>query len=121
MFMMHFMSASNTFCIPIISVSKEFKPLLDKNVVNCTISNSVSQNTKCNWQTVPNIFITPQIKTNHANNNIKNKKGIVAFQPTFMIFFVMVFMQVPQKTMHYIFMRKPSHKFHDGKSAEKNK
>jgi hypothetical protein len=36
------------------------------------------------------------------------------------IFFVMVFVPYPQKTMHDIFVAKPCHKFHSSESQQKN-
>ena len=35
--------------------------------------------------------------------------------------FVMVFVQVPEKTMHYIFVRKPCNGFHDDEHSDCNK
>jgi hypothetical protein len=38
-----------------------------------------------------------------------------------MVFFVVIFMQHPQKTVHDVFVTKPGYAFHKNKSGQKNK
>jgi hypothetical protein len=52
--------------------------------------------------------------------SIENKKSIISFKPRIMIFFVMVGMQAPKKTVHDVFMTEPSHKFHKEKCNKKD-
>src|SRR5690606_921389 len=121
MFVVYFMCSSNAFCIPVICISEYFKALVYKNIVYHKIGNSINKNTNAYRQTIPNIFIFPQIKEHNAHNSIKKEKSIIALKPTVVVFFMMIFMKRPQKAMHDVLMRKPSHKFHKTKSADKNK
>jgi hypothetical protein len=54
-----------------------------------------------------------------AWNGENQKEGIIFLEyvPTG---FMMVLVQVPQKTVHYIFVGSPGNGFHDGESAEGN-
>jgi hypothetical protein len=52
-------------------------------------------------------------------NREYDDENIIEFPP--MIgFLMMIFMEFPQKTMHDVFVTKPSHKFHHAKSNNKN-
>jgi hypothetical protein len=52
----------------------------------------------------------------HTGDGKDDKKRIIFFEKTG-LHLVMIFMQVPKKTMHYILMGKPGHSFHGNKSA----
>jgi hypothetical protein len=61
-----------------------------------------------------------QPKESNANGSVEQKKGIVSFKPGIVVLFVVIFVKRPEETMHNIFVGKPGHEFHEGKSSEKN-
>ena len=83
--------------------------------IRCTVCHY----SKSNWQAIPKSFITPKVETAHTNYGIENKEKIVSFKPTIMIFMMMVFVYTPKEAMHYVFMSKPCHKFHNKKCNKK--
>lgn len=113
--MVDFMGASYSACVKIICVTKHFKTLVNKNIVDKKISNAIGENPKSYRQTSPKTEITPPNKTTDANKSIKNEKVIISLPPATVIFVVMVFMQFPKKPVHNVFMGEPRHKFHDRK------
>jgi hypothetical protein len=62
----------------------------------------------------------PQQKKSDADHGVESEKPIIPLKPTVVIFLVMVGVQVPQKSVHDVFMTKPRHKFHDAKSRDEN-
>jgi hypothetical protein len=118
---MYFMGSSHPSGIPIIGISEQLEALVYKNIVYQKVSNSVGQNSKPQWPAIPKRGIVAQIKEYHAHHGIENEESIVPLKPRVVVFFVMVFMKAPQKTMHHIFMRKPSHKLHKAECGQENK
>ena len=95
MFVMNFVRTSQPFCVPIIGVSKKFEALVNKNIMHHKIGSAIGHNSQAYGKSCPKAFVTPKIKTGHTHNGIKNKKGIIAFKPAFVILMVVVFMQAP--------------------------
>jgi hypothetical protein len=95
MFVMHFVRPSNPSSVPIISISKQFESLVNKNIMYQKIGQAVQENTQCDWESRPKVIFTPKNHESCAYKGIKNKKEVVAFKPRFVIFLVMVFVQVP--------------------------
>ena len=81
------------------------------------VSSAIRHNSQTDRKSCPEAFVTPKIKTSHTNDRIENKKGIIALKPAFVILVMVVFVKLPQKTMHDVFMRKPRHKFHGRKGS----
>ena len=119
-FMVHFVRPSYCFCIFTFGVSKNFEPLVNKNIVNQKVSQTISKNSNAQSQTNTQYFIFPKHKKTNTNYCINYKKSIIAFKPRIMVFFMMVFVKIPHKTMHYVFVTKPSHKFHKQKCYYEN-
>ena len=120
MFVVHFMRSSHGFRITIISISEQFKSLVDKDVVNGKISQTISENAQANCQTNFEYIILPKQKETNTYYGVKNEKGIIAFKPRIMVFFVVISVKIPQETVHNVFVAKPSHKFHNAKRDDKN-
>src|SRR5690606_8732822 len=119
--MVRFMCSSYSARVPIVCIPKHFKALVNKNIVHKKIGNAIRKNSKPNGKYRPKAKITPSYKTTDAHQGIKNKKVIVPFPPTSVVFVVMVFVQFPQKTVHNVFVGKPRHKFHNAESGDENK
>ena len=116
MFVVHFMCPSHGFGIAIIGISEPFKSLVDKDVVNQKISETVDKNPNAYGESRPKIVLPPKNYAGGTDDGVENEEQIIAFKPWFVIFLVVIFVKTPKKSMHYIFVRKPSHKFHAQKS-----
>ena len=87
---MNLMSPSYCLGIAIIRFSKDFKTLVDEDIVHQKISNAIGKNTNSYGQTSPKVELTPKNYAGSTHYGIKNKKQVIAFKPRFVIFFVMV-------------------------------
>jgi len=81
----------------------------------------------CDEHIMPAVFGNPDkfsysIKTKRLSfvNSVKNEERIIAFPPAAVILLVMIFMQYPKEAVHYIFMSKPRHKYHDAKCSKED-
>src|SRR5690606_14307568 len=74
MFVVHFMSSSNSFCISVIGISKYLEPLVYEYIMNGKISNTVCQDAQAYWQGYPDIFISPKKEEPYAYNGIEYKE-----------------------------------------------
>jgi len=110
--MVHFMGPSETLGITIICIPQPFKTLVDKNIVDGKVGDSVCQYPKTYRPSLPKIGPGARPEENHANYGIKDKKSVIAFKPGTVVLFMVVPVQAPQKAVHNILMRKPGHKFH---------
>jgi hypothetical protein len=95
MFVVHFMGTAHTTGIPIVGISKEFKSLVDKNIVHQKIGDTVGQYAKSQWPSVPKPSVVAQEEQGHAHNGVEQEKGIVPFKPRVVVLFVMVFVERP--------------------------
>ncbi len=121
MFMVHFMRSSKSFCVPVVGVPKNFETLVYKYIVHQKICGPVRHDPDPDGIAVPKSGSSRHIEKRHAHHRIEDKKGIVPFEPGIMVLFMVVPVQGPQKSVHYIFMGKPSHKLHKTKGGQKNK
>src|SRR6185312_4156720 len=120
MFMVHFMCAPNRFKINVVRVSKNFKPLVNKNVMNQEISHAVQSNSHANPKKKI-ITIHPSKKqAGNAWQRKNDKEEIIVFYKTIRFFFMMVFVQFPQYAMHDVFVCKPGNAFHTNKGRHDN-
>tara|TARA_R110001583_G_scaffold8329_11_gene40071 strand:- start:1804 stop:2061 length:258 start_codon:yes stop_codon:yes gene_type:complete len=76
------------------------------------ISSAIGHYPKANRPTIPEIGIRPCVEKRHAHYGIENEKGIITFKPGIMVFFMVVFVETPQKAMHNVFMGEPCHELH---------
>jgi hypothetical protein len=118
-FVVDFVSAPYAPGIPVIRIPEKLKPLMDKNIVNHKISNSISQDTETNWVPLPEGGICRSHQQRHADHGIKNKKGVISFKPGVMILVMVILVKRPQETVHDIFMGEPRHKLHKAKGSYK--
>ncbi len=114
------MRPANSPGIPVIGVSEHFEALVDEYIVHKKIGQTVCKNPQTNGKSRPKAKIAPTNKTPNANQSIKKKKIIVTFPPASVVFVVMVLVQIPQKTVHDVFMGKPGHEFHNAESYYEN-
>jgi hypothetical protein len=115
MFVVDLVRSANPTGIPVVGVAEHLKALMDKDIVYHKVSHSIGKDPEAYRQASPKSVVLPGNKTANTNGSIKDKKGVVAFPPTAVVFVVMVFVQDPQKTVHDVFVGKPGHEFHNEK------
>ena len=95
MFMMYFVCPPYPFGIPIIYISEQFEPLVNKNVMNQEVSGTIGQYAKPQWPPVPKVGLGAQPKEGDAHRCVEQKKGIVSFKPGIVVLFVVIPVQGP--------------------------
>jgi len=92
---MDFMGSPHTTRIPIVGFAKHFEALVDKNIMNHKIGDTVRQNTETDGPSLPKSSVVTNHDTSHAYHGVEYEKGIVAFKPRIVVFAMVVFMQAP--------------------------
>ena len=119
MFMMHFMRPPDSSYIDIIGTGKPFKSLMNDHIMHHKISNAISHDAKTNCLQ-PIHFIIGSKQNAKKTGNCKNQKKASFFSKNPGPFLMMIFVQVPEKSMHNISMGKPGNAFHQQKSCQNN-
>jgi len=109
--MVHFVGAPNGFAITAGCIAEYLKPLVDKNIVNKEICQSIGKYAQTYSKSYVQYAHIPQQEEADTDNCIKDEEGIIALKPRVMVLAVVVFMQAPQETVHNVFMGEPRHKF----------
>jgi hypothetical protein len=119
-FVMHFMRPPDGADINIIAACKEFESLVDDDLMHHKVREPIEHYSKANGLYPPHggIQCAPQ---NHADtwNSENHKKPVVFFKKTRTLSMV-IFMQVPEKAVHYIPMSEPGNRFHDEEGKQNN-
>jgi hypothetical protein len=112
MFMMHFVGTPDGLEIFIIAVTKNLKSLMNENIMDEEIGKAIKRNT----QSYPEKRIIPvlhsYIQTYNSRNCKDEEEEIIVFKKAFRLLFMVVLMEIPQKSVHDIFMHKPGDAFH---------
>jgi hypothetical protein len=119
MLVVHLVGASQRFGVSGIGVAKPLKALMYEHIVHQEVGQPIGQYTQAYSQAVIENLITPQHEISDTHRCVKNKKGIVTLKNTVVISFVVVRMQVPQETVHHIFVGGPGHTLHTCKNPNK--
>lgn len=90
-----------------------------KNVVHQKIGASIGHNPQSYGPSLPKACVYSGHNETHTHHCIENKKSVISLKPAVMVFLVVVFVKAPKETVHDVFVRKPGHKFHDTKGANK--
>ena len=114
------MCPTNCFYITIAASRKPFKTLMNDHIMYKKICNTIYRNACANAYNPPALLLTAKHNAKPARNREDEKECIVFFKRLF-AGLVMIFVQSPQKTVHYIFMRKPRYDFHYAKRCKRNK
>jgi hypothetical protein len=118
-FVVDFVRAAYAPGIPVIRIPEELKPLVDEDIVNHKVRNSIGQDTETNRVSLPKGCICRGHQQRHADHRIKNKKGVISFKPGVVVFVVVILVKGPQEAMHNVFMGEPRHKLHKAKGSYK--
>src|SRR5215203_568746 len=93
---------------------------MNDNVMYQKIPATISHNAKPNCLHPPYIVKCAEINQKDTWYSKDDKERIVLFKKT-RLHLVMIFMQIPQESMHEITMGKPCNTFHNYKSCSKHK
>jgi hypothetical protein len=118
-FMVHLMCPPDTAYIPVVASCKKLYALVNDHIVYQEISKTI-QGDPCTDRSQP----VPAIKsaepdTEYAGNRKNKEERIILFKNP-MAFFMMIFMQIPQETMHDILVGKPCNAFHPKEYGQYN-
>ena len=112
MLVMDFMAFAKGYQIFVFGIFEQLQPLVDNDVVHDKIAQTVSKNPQSDEKAVIETRIRTKIKQQDAGNGKNHEKQIVALENMGVLGLVVIGVQIPQKSVHHIFMRAPSHAFH---------
>lgn len=104
MFVVHFVCPADGFDVSVVAARKQFEPLVDDDFMHQKISKPVKSNACANAHYPIGLVHTTQHDAEPTGYGKYDKKSIVLFKKTRTLL-VVVFMQVPKKSMHDIAMR----------------
>jgi len=99
------------------------KPAMNIHVVDEKISNTIKGNAHAYEHHPKMRGCGSKNVTKHARNCENKKKTVILFKKTFFFMFgqVVIFMPLPQKTVHHKFVCEPGHEFHADVCGQCNK
>src|SRR5258706_12788029 len=109
--MMHFMTPADRPYISAVAPGKPFEPLVDDHIMHDKIGEPIYHDTKSYGLHPPGMIKSSEVDQQYTWYSEDHKESIVLFKKSWFCP-VMVFVQVPQKTMHHKFMGAPGHSFH---------
>lgn len=116
---MHFVGLADRAEIQIVGTAKPFETLVNEYIVHQEITDAIQQNAKPN----PDPNVIPRHHSGHdaePTGNCKNqKKGIVLFKKARLLG-VVIIVQYPKQSMHHVFVREPSHEFHEEEGSNQD-
>jgi hypothetical protein len=112
---MHFVCSAYSAHIAVIPVRPYFKTLMNDDIVHQKITQPVNRNTYAHIKSEVVIHDTGDVAVS-AGYSKDEEEGIVLFKKTGFNLMV-IFVQVPQKTVHHKLMGKPCHEFHEEESG----
>jgi len=116
-FVMHLMCPAYGFYIPVGTAGKQFETLMYDDVMHNKIGSTIHGNTGADTHQPPDMVEASKHNGQPAWYGEDDKEHIVLFKEAG-AFFMMIFMQVPEKAVHDILMRKPCNSLHDNKGAD---
>ena len=120
MLVMHFMCPANGTNIAVIAAGKPFESLVNDDIMHQKIPGTIGHDAKTYRLHPPYIIKCAEIDQQYTWYGEDDKEGIILFKKAG-LHLVMIFMQIPKKTMHDIPMCKPCNTFHDYESGSENK
>jgi len=108
----HFMRPANGADIGVVAAGKPFKPLVNDHFVHQKIRDTVQCKSRADGDAPVLLVNNTQHDEQPARHRKNEEEGIVLFKKAG-AFVVMVFVEVPQKTVHYITVHQPGNAFHE--------
>lgn len=117
--MVHLMGLPECAEVHIVCAVKPVKALMDQHIMHEKVARSVHHDTQSDKKPeVESVFCSEQHEHKAGYREDEEEEIILFEEARFGL--VMVFMEVPHKTVHNKFMGAPGDPFHKGKSAERN-
>lgn len=120
MFVMYFMTFAKGNQIFVFGILEQLQSLVNDDVVHDKITQSVGKNSQTDEEAVIKTGLCPKIKQQNTGNGKNHEKQIIALENMGVFRLVVIGVQIPQKTVHHVFVRQPSHAFHQQISGQKN-
>jgi hypothetical protein len=120
MLMMHLVRPAYGPYISAVAPREPFEPLVNDDIVHNKISQAVCHDAEANSLQIPAVSISTEKDEQHTGNSEYDKEEIVLLKES-RFNLVMVPVQVPEKAVHHISMRKPGNAFHDNEGSQENK
>jgi hypothetical protein len=115
---MHLVCPANSTDIGIIAAGKPFEPLVDDDIMDKEIGKAVSHDAKANSMKPPHTrSLHAKHDTQETGYGKNDKESIIFFEKT-RFNFVVIFVQIPQESMHHPPVCTPGYTFHQQKNAE---
>jgi len=115
--MMYFMCFSESDEVFVFSVFEPLKTLMNQNIVNQKVTGTVKRNAASNKKQIIESALNTKVKQDDTRNRKNDKENIIALKSMLVFWLMMIGVKIPHKSVHYIFMRKPSNTFHEQKNA----
>ncbi len=120
--MMYFVSSSNGFEISIIRSGQPFESLMNEDIVYHEIGESIQGNACTYPQSWIECFTAPSQENKcHAWNSKNQKEEVIFFKEPFVFMGMMILVEIPQQSMHDVFVGKPGNAFHKNESCDDDK
>lgn len=117
--MVHLMGLSECPEVHIVCAFKPAKTLVYQHIVHEKVTRSVHHDTQSDKKPeVKSVLCSEQHEYKTGYREDEEKEIILLEEARFGL--VMIFMEVPHKTVHNEFMGAPGYAFHKGKGAERN-
>jgi hypothetical protein len=116
---MHFMRPPDGPDIPVITAGEPFEPLVNDDIMHQEISKAISHDPKTDRLHPPYMIVCAKPYQQHTRNRKDDKEGIILFKEA-RFYLVMVSVQIPEKPVHYIPVRKPGNAFHSDERYQKD-
>jgi hypothetical protein len=120
MLMMHFVGPAYRTYICAAAPREPFEPLVDDDIMHNKISQAISHDAETDRLQIPSVSISTEKDEQHTGNSKYDKEEIVLLKES-RFYLVVVPVQVPEKAVHHIAMRKPGNAFHDNEGSKENK
>src|SRR5688572_5061799 len=114
---MHFVRPADSAHIRVARMREPFETLMDDHIMHEEVSKSIRHHAKSYSLQPVYTFQRAEKNTQKAGNSEDDEEGIVLFKKA-RFGIVMIFVQVPEKSMHYVFMGSPGDGLHDNESAK---
>lgn len=119
--MVHLMRPAYRHGVTVVGVPEDFETLVDEDVVDKKVGPTVAKNAYPNGQSGFEYVVAPKQKEPDAVRRIHDKEQVIAFKPRIVVFFVVVLVPRPQKSVHDVFVAQPGYRFHGHKSNYPNR
>ena len=117
MLVVHLVCPPNCTQIDVVRFPKQLEALVNEDLVDEKVSQAINSNSEPD----PNTNVIARHHTRHdeqPTRDRENQEKRIVFLEESWLLLVVIFVQIPAKTMHHIFMCEPRHEFHKEKRGD---